>query len=175
MARKLDLSNLSILLVDDNNYMRTILRALLRGFGVRQIIEASDAIQAFELFGTMEIDIILLDYMMQPLNGIEFTEMLRRADDSPNHKVPIIVVSAYSNRSIIEKARDAGVDEFIGKPVCATNLYLRIASVIENPREFATAPSGFFGPDRRRRTVGIKPGADRRKNPDEEPTQAQTS
>ncbi|MFV2092897.1 MAG: response regulator, partial [Hyphomicrobiales bacterium] len=128
---------------------------------------------AFELFGTMEIDIILLDYMMQPLNGIEFTEMLRRADDSPNHKVPIIVVSAYCNRSIIEQARDAGVDEFIGKPVCATDLYMRITTVIENPRDYATSKSGFFGPDRRRRTGRANSGDGRRAN-DTEPATAET-
>lgn len=173
MARKLDLSKLTILLVDDNSYMRAILRALLRGFGVRQIQEASDAIQAFELFSAMEIDIILLDYMMQPLNGIEFTEMLRRADDSPNHKVPIIVVSAYCNRSTIEQARDAGVNEFVGKPVCATDLYMRITTVIENPRAFVTSNSGFFGPDRRRKTGGLKLGAGRRAN-DTKPATAGT-
>lgn len=149
MAKKYDLSDLSFLIIDDNNYMLSIIKTLLRGFGVHDIHEAHDAAEAFEEFSNLPIDIIFLDYAMTTLDGIEFARMVRTADDTPNPYVPIIMLSAYSERYRVTDARDVGITEFLRKPICAADLHQRIIQVIENPRPFIRSPR-YFGPDRRR-------------------------
>jgi len=147
-----DLSSLSVLIVDDNAYMRIILKTMLRGFGLRRIIEVADAVAAFEELNMSSIDLVLVDYAMPQINGVEFTNLVRRGNDGHNAMVAIIMVSAYSERSQIETARNAGIDEFLCKPVCAAELYRRIAHVIEHPRSFVSNRNGYVGPDRRRKT-----------------------
>ncbi|PCI87149.1 MAG: two-component system response regulator [Hyphomicrobiales bacterium] len=149
MAKKYDLSDLSFLIIDDNNYMISIVKTLLRGFGVHEIHEAHDAAEAFEEFRNVPVDIILLDYAMDTLDGIEFARMVRTADDTPNPYIPIVMLSAYSERYRVTDARDVGITEFLRKPICAQDLHQRIIQVIENPRPFIRTPR-YFGPDRRR-------------------------
>lgn len=161
MAKKYDLSDLSFLLIDDNNYMLSIIKTLLRGFGVHEIHEAHDAAEAFEEFRNMPIDIILLDYAMDTLDGIEFARMVRTADDTPNPYIPIVMLSAYSERYRVTDARDVGITEFLRKPICATDLHSRIIQVIENPRPYIRSPK-YFGPDRRRVVMPNFKGEERR-------------
>jgi len=98
--------------------------------------------------------------MMDRLNGIEFTRMVRTDEDSPDRFVPIIMLTCYTEKARVFEARDAGVTEFMAKPVSAQSLYDRIASVIEGPRRFVEVGS-YFGPDRRRR-INDFAGNDRR-------------
>ena len=91
---------------------------------------------AFEVFRNARSDVIFLDYMMPTFDGIEFTQLVRTASDSPNPEVPIIMVTAYSERANIEAARDAGITELLTKPISAIELYRRVIQVIEKPRPF---------------------------------------
>lgn len=162
MFTKQQISKLSFLIVDDNSMMVTIIKTLLHGFGVHEIYDANDAVTGFEELINSKIDIILLDNKMETLDGIEFTRMVRTAPDSPNHYVPIIMISAYTERSRIQNARDVGINEFICKPLSARNLSDRIIEVIENPRPFIETPK-YFGPDRRRTKNPEYSGPERRK------------
>lgn len=144
-----DLSRLRILIVDDNGYMLTILRTILHGFGIKQIFESRDPADAFDLVRTDNVDIIITDFQMDILDGVDFIRLVRTADDSPNPLVPIIMLTAYSERSKVMEARDAGVTEFCCKPVTAKEMFAKIASVINEPRPFVRNRS-YFGPDRRR-------------------------
>lgn len=161
MFSKPEISKLSFLIIDDNNMMVTIIKTLLHGFGVHEICDANDAVSGFEELTNSKIDIILLDNMMDTLDGVEFTRMVRTAKDSPNRYIPIIMISAYTERSRIQAARDVGVNEFICKPLSAKNLSDRIMEVVSHPRKFIETPQ-YFGPDRRRtKTAGYK-GPERR-------------
>ena len=162
MAKKYDLSSLSFLVVDNNNYMITILKTLLRGYGIHKICDARDAGSAFEELQNNPVDIILLDCVMDTLSGIEFTRLARTAKDSPNPYIPIIMISAYTERSRVYQARDVGITEFIQKPLSATSLYNRIIHTIEFPRQFVRTP-GYFGPDRRHSNKLNYEGEERRK------------
>ncbi len=144
-----DFSRVRVLIVDDNGYMLTILRTILHGFGIKQIHESRDPADAFDLVRSDSIDIIITDYQMEILDGLDFVRLVRTADDSPNPLVPIIMLSAYSERSRVEAARDAGVTEFCCKPMTAKEMFAKIASVINEPRPFIRNKS-YFGPDRRR-------------------------
>ncbi len=88
---------------------------------------------------------------MQPVDGIEFVKAARMGDDSPNPSLPIIMVTGHSETRRILEARDAGVNEFVVKPMSAHTLFERIETVIERPRPFVRI-KGFFGPDRGRKS-----------------------
>jgi two-component system, chemotaxis family, chemotaxis protein CheY len=159
--RKVDMSDLSLLIADSNSYMLTIVRTMLRGFGIHKIREATDGAIALEEINQHLIDLIIVDYALGTLDGVELTEMLRGAEDSPNRFVPVIMLSAYTEKWRIQKARDAGVTEFLRKPLCAKDLYMRLVEVIDNPRPFVNAKR-FFGPDRRRHEIGNFVGKEQR-------------
>jgi len=159
-----DFSRVRILIVDDNGYMLTILRTILHGFGIKQIFESKDPADAFDMVRSDAVDIIITDYQMEILDGLDFVRLVRTADDSPNPLVPIIMLSAYSEKSKVMSARDAGVTEFCCKPVTAKEMFSKIASVINEPRAFIRNKS-YFGPDRRRADPdsGTYKGPERRK------------
>lgn len=144
-----DLSRLRVLIVDDNSYMLTILRTLLHGFGIKNLYESRDPAEAFDTVRSDSVDIIITDYQMDILDGLDFVRLVRTADDSPNPLIPIVMLSAYSERSRVKKARDAGVTEFCCKPITARDMFAKLVSVINTPRPFIRNKS-YFGPDRRR-------------------------
>jgi two-component system, chemotaxis family, chemotaxis protein CheY len=141
---------ITVLVVDDNQHMRTILKELLRAVGLKKIKEAEDAVEAFEIIKTFTIDLVLVDYAMPLIDGIEFTKMVRTSSDSPNVFLPIVMITGHSERGRVNAARDVGVNEFLVKPVTAKSLIERIQMVVNNPRSFIKS-SAYFGPDRRRR------------------------
>lgn len=157
------LERLKVLVVDDNHHMINIIKTILRGFEVKDFYDASNAADAFNLIRTTAFDLIITDYAMDPLNGCEFTKLIRTAEDSPNHFIPIIMLTAYAEKSKVEQARDAGVTEFCAKPVTATELYRKVCAVINTPRSFIRT-SVYFGPDRRRRKDNNYRGQERREN-----------
>lgn len=169
----IDMSALNVLIADSNNYMRQIIRTMLRGFGISRIREAGDGAVALEELNTHIIDLVVVDYALETLNGVELTEMVRGAEDSPNRFVPIVMLSAYTEKWRVEAARDAGVTEFLRKPLCAKDLYLRLEEVIERPRNFIRT-SRYFGPDRRRKTM-TGPATPRRRAEDKAEDEAATN
>lgn len=139
-----------VLILEDNAHMSSILRTILLGFGVRSVVETRDAADAFELMRNANPDLALVDYMLGDVDGLEFTRLIRTASDSPNKYLPIIMVSGHTDRSKVIEAINAGVNEYLAKPVRPVDLYNRMVTLIERPRRFVKSP-GYFGPDRRRR------------------------
>ena len=145
---RVDCSRLRFLVVDDNGYMRRIIRTLLHGFGTREVFEAEDGAAGLEAFATHLPDVVITDWSMPVFDGIELTKMIRQPDTSPNPFVPIIMITGYAERNRVFEARDAGVSEMLVKPISAKGLYQRIAKVVLNPRPFIRTDF-YFGPDRR--------------------------
>ena len=141
---------LNILLVDDNHHMRVLLTEILRAIGVRQVYEANDGAEALQVMRTHQIDIIMSDLAMQPLDGIDFVRLLRNSPDSPNPMAPVIMITGHSTHKRVNEARDVGVNEFLSKPVTAKGVLDRISRVVESPRPYVRT-ANYFGPDRRRR------------------------
>lgn len=158
------LAKLSFLIVDDNANMSAIVKTILKTFGAVHIWEARDVGEAFGIVRQYATDIIILDYNLGFMDGIDFVRLMRTATDSPNPYIPIIMLTAHTELSTVQAARDAGTDEFCAKPIAPMALYRKIATVIEHTRPYVRA-SDFFGPDRRRRQDGIGPdgGGDRRR------------
>jgi CheY-like chemotaxis protein len=141
---------LKILLVDDNQHMRLLLAEILRALGVRRIFEAQDGAEALQTMREIEMDLVMTDLTMGPLDGIDFVNLLRNSPDSPNPFAPVIMITGHSTMRRVAEARDAGVNEFLAKPVTARGVIHRINLLIEHPRPFIRCAT-YFGPDRRRR------------------------
>lgn len=143
------LQSLNILLVDDNQHMRAIASAILQSAGIRNIREVSDGAMALEALRAHAVDLAIVDFNMFPLDGVEFTRLVRNSADSPNPYLPIIMMTGHSEKSRVYEARDAGVTEFVVKPITAKAVFDRIQAVIMRPRSFVKTED-YFGPDRRR-------------------------
>ena len=137
---------LKILLVDDNQHMRLLLTEILRALGVRHVFEAVDGAEALSLLRQVAIDVVFTDLKMSGLDGIDFVHLLRNSPDSPNPFCPVVMITGHSTERRVHAARDAGVNEFLVKPVTARGVIHRLTLLVENPR-----PETYFGPDRRRR------------------------
>ncbi len=159
--RYYNLRHLKILLLDDNRFMLQLFRRILSALGIKDVEDVMDAEEAYEALKHFKPDIVLCDWHMASVDGLQFVRKVRTAPDSPNTFLPIIMVTSFSEPDLIHKARDAGVTEFLVKPVSARSVYLRIAEVIERPRPFIRSGK-YFGPDRRRGKRREFKGSDRR-------------
>ena len=144
----LGLGELKVLLVDDNEHMRTIVGTILKGIGILNVREARDGSEALEALRTWPADLAIVDFRMAPMDGVDFTRLVRNAGDSRNPFLPIIMMTGFADRPRVEEARDAGVTELIVKPVTARAIIDRLNAVVYRPRPFVRT-ADYFGPRRR--------------------------
>ena len=156
----IDLSRISCLVVEDSQFLRSLLAGSLNALGVTKIKMADhggDAIDFLKLqkldpmkAGVLTIDMIISNWQMSPTDGMILLRWVRRHAESPNRFVPFIMLSGHSGNASVAEARDMGVTEFVTKPFSVTTLAQRIQMVIDRPRQFVHT-GDYFGPDRRRR------------------------
>ncbi len=162
---KFNWHNISIMVVDDNSFMRSLITSTIRDLGIKNVVGVPTATKAIELLKASkadpakseigEIDIVLSDFVMPDVDGILFLRWVRSDKFTPDRFVPFIMVSGQADLNIVQKARDAGMTEFLVKPFTAQGIADRILEVIRNPRQFVLAKD-YFGPDRRRLDRPIK-------------------
>ncbi len=144
------LQRISILIIDDDAIMRRILTDALTRLGFTRIFQAKNGQEGIDILWQEDIDIVLCDWVMRPMDGIEFTQYIRTNAHSPDRFVPIILTTGRAELKDVERARDVGVTEYLAKPFDVRTLCDRIISVVERPRSFVVSKH-FKGPDRRRR------------------------
>lgn len=152
---------LKLLVVDDNAHMRKLVITIMQAFGTNQIAEAPSGEKALTMLREFNPDVILLDWAMDGMTGIEFAKLLRTSAKTPNPFVPIIMLTGHTHIDHVRAARDAGINEFLAKPVSVKGIMTRLVSVIEHPRPFVRT-SNYFGPCRRRRAADEYRGPERR-------------
>lgn len=152
---------LSVLVAEDTMPLRKLLVSVLDTMGVGKIFTASDGADAYRIFTEQNPDIVITDWHMQPVSGMELVNNIRKNPKSPNKMVPIILMSGYTAMTRVAVARDEGATEFLVKPFTAQDLAMRIAYVITKPRDFVDS-SDYFGPDRRRGRRKTYAGPERR-------------
>jgi len=157
------LEKVRFLIVDDNAHMLNIVKTILRGFGAVHVLEAKNSTEALFRLRHDAVDIVILDYVIGDEDGVEFLKRLRSGADSPAPYVPVIMLTAHSDKARVEAARDAGASEFCAKPVTAAEMVRKVAAVIDRPRPFVRSDA-YFGPDRRRRDDPDFEGDERRKD-----------
>ena len=139
-----DLSALSILVVDDNVYMRRLVRAMLGGFGVRSIVEASDGAEALARMAQGHFDFLIVDWEMPVVDGPELVRLVRRPDH-PFAYTPIIMITGHSTYGRIQAGLGLGVNDVLCKPFSPKSLYLRLINNVLHPRPFLRTKD-YFGP-----------------------------
>jgi len=147
-----NLSDLTVLIVDDQPGMRRVLGHILRELGIREVLEANSGKDGLELCVEEKPDVVFTDAQMSPMSGLEMTRQIRNGENGIDPYLPVIMISSYSEVERIMNARDTGVNEYLAKPVSVKLVFARLMSVINNPRAYVRAEE-FFGPDRRRREL----------------------
>jgi two-component system, chemotaxis family, chemotaxis protein CheY len=158
---RIDFNKLRFLVCDDNPHMRRILRTLLHSFGAREVYESEDGATALEMYSHYVPDIVITDWSMPIFDGLELAQMIRQPDSKGNPYAPIIMLTGHSEKRRVTLARDAGVTEFLAKPISAKALYQRVLNVVASPRPFIKTKN-YFGPDRRRNNTVTYIGEERR-------------
>lgn len=162
--KEIDFSRLRALVVEDDRATRDLIASMLEGAGIGQIDRAADGQEAFQLARAAQPDVIISDVLMEPMDGISFTRRLRTHRESPNPLIPVVLLTAHTDRTTVIEARDAGVNAFVAKPVSIDELRRKIALVINDPRQFIRSED-YVGPDRRHRKMPLGGRPDRRKKP----------
>ena len=140
---------LCVLVVDDNQYMRKMIRNLLVNCGVKDIYEAGDGITALDTIRTVGPDVVILDWEMPLLSGAELVRIVRSPGVFPMPDVPIIMLSGFGERWRVVEAVRLGVHEYLVKPVSAKAIYDRLISIVMQPRPVVQL-GDYYGPEPRK-------------------------
>jgi two-component system chemotaxis response regulator CheY len=138
-----------VLIVDDEHFMRKVVRTLLMSIGVRTIYEAPDGPAGLEAIRTVMPDIVILDWEMPGLDGAGFVRMVRSPQTFPLPDIPIIMLTGHGERSRVIEAVEIGVNEFLLKPVSSKSLRDRLIAVMTKPRPLVKS-GDYYGPTPRK-------------------------
>lgn len=139
---------LRVLVIDDSYFARKLVRNLLANIGVKNVHEAADGIAGLEAIRTTSPDLIILDWEMPLLNGLELARIVRSPGVFPTPDIPIIMLTAHGERWRVVEAVRFGVNEFMVKPVSAQGLLDRILSIMTAPRPIVQR-GDYYGPEPR--------------------------
>ncbi len=153
--------NIKVLIADDDATICMVIANIFRTLKVKECLTAHDGEEALELFKQHKPDLVLTDWNMKEMCGLDLARAIRQIDKETNGVTPVILTSGYANMEKVKEAIDTGVNEFLLKPFSVNDLATRVAYVIENPRECIDI-QGYFGPDRRRSDTDAYEGPDRR-------------
>jgi two-component system chemotaxis response regulator CheY len=141
--------SLRVLIIDDSQFMRKIVRNCLLNVGVKDAYEAGDGIDGLEAIRTIGPDIVILDWELPLLNGAELARIVRSPGVFPTPNVPIIMLSSYGERWRVIEASRIGVNEYLVKPVSAKALFDRMVAIVAKPRPIVQVGT-YYGPEPRR-------------------------
>jgi len=149
------IQGLNILVVDGNAYMRKVTRMMLMNLGAKSVIEAADGLAALEQIRNCDPDVMLLDWDMPLLNGMEVMRIVRSPGVFPRPNLPIIMLTGRAQRSSVVQALHAGVNEFLVKPTSAKALHDRLSSIVINPRPMVQLGDAYV-PQPRKMSSGLE-------------------
>lgn len=164
--RKIACDSVSLLIVEDNDASRRLVLELLRAAGFSRLNFARDAEEAILQIQAHHPDLILMDWGLPGMSGIDLVRAIRAAVAKPdprfpNPEVPIVMLTARTRHRDVTTARNAGISDFVCKPFSTTTLLKAVSLALTRKRRFITTPE-FTGPDRRRRKAAQFPGLLRR-------------
>jgi CheY-like chemotaxis protein len=151
----LSLAATKIVVVDDEFYMRKVVRAILQGIGVSEVHEARNGATGLELVRKLNPSAVILDWHMPEMDGPTFIRKVRSPGSFPYPDVPIIMLTGHGERSRVVEAIRLGVNEFMLKPVSAKALQDRLTAVLTEPREVVRSGS-YYGPIPRKLAAGVQ-------------------
>lgn len=120
--------NMKVLIVDDYKTMLRIVGNLLNQLGFKNVEEAADGTEAFEKFMNNDYGLIISDWNMEPMSGLELLKKIRGG--SKQADIPFIMVTAESKTENVIIAKKAGVSNYIVKPFNAETLKTKMKAVL---------------------------------------------
>lgn len=162
LLNKIDCTRIAVLVVEDNDASRRLVIELMRATGFENVNFARDAEEAVEQMQGHNPDILLLDWNLPGMSGLDLVRQIRAAahKDDPrfsNPEVPIVMLTARQRARDVTAARNAGVNAFVVKPFSTTSLLKAVCGSLTRKRRFVAEPA-YTGPDRRRRRAETYPG-----------------
>jgi two-component system chemotaxis response regulator CheY len=128
------IQGLNILIVDHNAFMRRMTRMMLMNLGAKSVTEACDGLAALEAIRTCDPDVMLLDWDMPVLNGMEVMRIVRSPGVFPRPNLPIIMLTYRAQRAVVMEALCNGAHEYLIKPTSPKALCDRLMSIVVKPR-----------------------------------------
>ena len=124
----IDLSNTSVLCIDDDPVMRSVVRQALQRHGCHDVVVAHGGAEALDICSGRRFDLLICDYQMSPMHGLNFLRELGNLGLGEGW--PVIMLSADTDPATIQEAQDLGVRAWIGKPVSVQALIENIGAVL---------------------------------------------
>jgi two-component system, chemotaxis family, chemotaxis protein CheY len=151
VPRKIEklLQSIEVLVIDDNPYMRKVVRNLLTCIGVKNVHEAVDGVAGLEAIRMLAPSLVVLDWEMPLLNGAELVRIVRSPGVFSVPDVPIIMLTGHGQRWRVVEAANLGVNEFLKKPVSGKALLDRIVAILTKPRPMVRL-GDYYGPEPRK-------------------------
>lgn len=128
------MKSLKIVVAEDETLVALSIIAQLKELGYQVIGDATDGIEAVELCGRLQPDLVVMDINMPRLNGIEAAKSIKE-----KWLIPVVIVSGYSDEKLIKDATEAGVISYLIKPVTKQNLAPAIEVAVKNYGDFSAA------------------------------------
>ena len=122
--------NMNILIVDDYQTMLRIIKNLLKQLGFNNVDEATNGQIALDMIKKKKYGLVISDWNMEPMTGLELLKAVRGANDNNFSNVPFIMVTAESKTENVVAAKQAGVSNYIVKPFNAETLKTKMSSVL---------------------------------------------
>lgn len=132
----LNIAELKALVIDDSRTQRMRLRKVLSELGVHTVCDAEDGADAMQRLRGFPADVAICDLHMTPLDGIEFTRLLRNSSDSPNPYLPLLMLTADATELQLKNALAAGVNDFMSKPIEREALRRHLLAMFARPFVF---------------------------------------
>lgn len=131
---------LRVLLVDDESFVRTMLKQILRALGCTDVREAAEGAAALKELDLFVPDLVICDLNMQPIDGLVFVQMLRNHRTAAVRDLPVIILTGQTDLATVKAAAERGIHAYLAKPVSLKALKARIESVLADPRLVAVQP-----------------------------------
>lgn len=124
------LKDIKILVADDYPSMRAVIKVLLKKIGFKNVVEAEDGTDAWEFVKKGDIDLVVSDWNMPKMPGIELLRRIRKSDEFRD--LPFLLVTAEGFKESVMQAVSAGVSEYIVKPFTQQTLEKKIFKIMGN-------------------------------------------
>lgn len=160
-----NLKHASVLLLDRSSQQLNIYERILSGFGARQVRCCADIAEATETVMATTWHLMLIDAFAPDGGGMRFIKWLREEGGEVNAFCPVLMMSSQATLETVSKARDAGANLVLAKPVDPSAMLQRILRVADDHRPFISSPT-YRGPDRRVRRQGPPAGMPGRRSDD---------
>lgn len=122
--------DLHVLIVDDESFVRSMVKQMLRTLGVTNIREANEGATALKELQLFPPDLVICDLSMEPIDGIVFVQMLRNHQHVDLRSIPVIILSGKNDMASVKEAASKGINGYLVKPVSLQSLRSRLDSVV---------------------------------------------